>query len=112
MWARRTWGQALLELLSLLRVVEGEGVKVAGAPDLELGLGLAPRDPRRNLLYTRSWRCRSIGGRQTNGTDEISGCGGEGSRRRTLGILPRRNLDELLDITDFLRLNDTRPETP
>lgn len=54
MWARRTWGQALLELLSLLGVVEGERVEVAGAPDLELGLGLAPRDPRRNLLYARS----------------------------------------------------------
>ena len=76
MWARRTWGQALLELLGLLGVVEREGVEVAGAPDLELGLGLAPRDPRRNLLYARSWIFRSTGGRQTNGAYEISGCGG------------------------------------
>ena len=45
--------QALLELLRLLGVVKGEGVEVAGAPDLELGLGLAARDSRRNLLYAR-----------------------------------------------------------
>ena len=53
MWARRTWGQTLLELLSLLGVVEGERVEVAGAPDLELGLGLATSDPGRDLLYPR-----------------------------------------------------------
>ena len=53
MWARRTWGQALLELLGLLGVVEGEGVEVACAPDLELGLGLRARDPRGDLLYPR-----------------------------------------------------------
>ncbi len=40
---QRTWWEALLELLSLLRVVEGESVEVAVAPDLELGLGLATR---------------------------------------------------------------------
>ena len=53
MWARRTWGQTLLELLSLLGVVEGEGVEVACAPDLEFGLGLRARDPRGDLLYPR-----------------------------------------------------------
>lgn len=35
--ASRTRGQALLELLSLLSVVENKGVKVLGASDLELG---------------------------------------------------------------------------
>ena len=34
-----------------------------------------------------------------------------GDCKRTLGILPRRDLDELLDITDFLRLNDTQSKT-
>ena len=111
MWARRTWGQTLLELLSLLGVVEGERVEVAGAPDLELGLGLAPRDPRRNLLYARSWIFRSTGGRQKDGVYEISGCGDEGSWRRTLGILPPRDVDELLDVANLLGLrhmNDIR----
>ena len=53
--SERTRRQALLELLRLLGVVKGEGVEVAGAPDLELGLGLAARDSRRNLLYARRW---------------------------------------------------------
>lgn len=35
--ASRTRGQALLELLSLLSVIENKGVKVLGASDLELG---------------------------------------------------------------------------
>lgn len=47
----RTGGQALLKLRSLLRVIEREGVEVAGAPNLELRLRLAARDSRRNLLY-------------------------------------------------------------
>ena len=50
----RTRRQALLELRRLLGVIEREGVEVAGTPDLELGLGLATRDSRRNLLYARS----------------------------------------------------------
>ena len=49
----RTWWQALPELLSLLGIVEGEGVEVACAPDLEFGLGLRARDPRGDLLYPR-----------------------------------------------------------
>lgn len=47
----RTRGEALLELLRLLGVVEGERVEVACAPDLELGLELATGYPRRDLLY-------------------------------------------------------------
>ena len=35
--ARLTWGQRLLELVSLVAVVEDEGVEVSGASDLELG---------------------------------------------------------------------------
>lgn len=38
---KRTRWQALLELLSLLGVVDDEGVEVARAADLELGLGRA-----------------------------------------------------------------------
>ena len=54
--AWRTWWQALAELLSLLRVVEGKSVEVAGAPDFELGLDLAASDPWRDLLYPRLCR--------------------------------------------------------
>lgn len=52
----RTWRQALTELLSLLGVVEREGVEVARAPDLELGLELRARDTRGDLLYPRLCR--------------------------------------------------------
>lgn len=48
---RRTWWQALLELLSLVWVVEGEGVKVSRAPDFELGLGLAAGRFGSDLFY-------------------------------------------------------------
>ena len=54
---KRTRGETLLELGRLLGVVEGEGVEVARAPDLELGLGLATRNPRRNLLYACLCKC-------------------------------------------------------
>ena len=56
---RLTGGKRLLELGGFLRVVEREGVEVARAADLELGLGLATRNPRSNLLYAR--RCRDGG---------------------------------------------------
>lgn len=51
----RTWGQALLELLGLLGVLEDKSVLVAVAPDLELDLvGLAV------LLYTGGCRKENV----------------------------------------------------
>ena len=97
-----TWGEALPELLSLLRVVEGEGVEVAGAPDLELGLGLSTRDPRSDLLYPRL--CRT----DTKGPEEHRSAILERKVPRHMGrtgrILAGRDLDELLDVADFLGL--------
>ncbi len=49
----RTRREALPEFLGLLWVIEGEGVQVTGAPDLEFGLGLAASDSGCDLLYPR-----------------------------------------------------------
>ena len=55
LWELRTWGQALLELLGLVGVLQHQGVLVAVASDLELDLvGLSV------LLYPRSYTDESI----------------------------------------------------
>ena len=94
-----TRGQTLLELLRLLGVIQRERVEVTGAPNLELGLGLAAGNARRNLLDARG--CE----------EEGDGLRREYKRREwnthTLGVLAARNVDELLDVTDLLRLPET-----
>lgn len=48
----QTGGKGLTELVSLLSVVEDQGVKVAGAPDLELGLGAVLLDAGRGSILS------------------------------------------------------------
>lgn len=51
----RTRRKGLLQLLGLLRVIEGEGVEVARAPKLELGAELATGRLRGDLLDARGY---------------------------------------------------------
>lgn len=78
----------LLELLSLLSVIENKGVQVLGASDLELG------DVGGGLGSLR------LGG-GSGGVGRLDSSlldSGEGS------VLPSRDLEELFDVSDLLRL--------
>ena len=54
---RRTWRKALLELLSLVCVVQREGVQISCTPNFKLGLRLAGGCFCSDLLYPGLCRC-------------------------------------------------------
>lgn len=106
--SRRTRRQALLELLGLVGVLEHEGVQVALAPDLELGLR---RARLAILLYPRRYfdlKSACIYVSQSPLVFLVSlataSYSSEDNREgRTGGILAAADLDEGLDIADFAR---------
>lgn len=86
----------MLEFVGLFWVIKSQGVEVTRAADLELCLDLATSYPGGNLLDACLCETRR------NGVSKrlMLHC----MFRRTRRILAGSNLDELLDVTDFLGL--------